>query len=204
MADMLAELVPVTPKQQDNRSIATTQERSTTRRRDIFSTTSCTCMAYHQTVDTELLPFLYFRKVFYRNHYRQCPKSQNSETNLELIMRIIPPKWLLSHAVNLSFSLRRRASYKNCSISPLIFGTSRLVDPAESPAFRAIRHTFDRAIIDTVDTIDRQFDRDHSLPAHHIRELEKVLRELFQSHQASALDESKGGNTLLYVSTRVL
>ena len=190
MAVMLDGMVTAMLKQSKNRNTVTNQENLSTEARNSFPNASCICRTIHQTVDTELLPFLYFRRIFRRNHYRQCPKSKNSETNLELLMRIVPPKWLLSHTVNLGFSLKLWASNTAWSISPLIFGTSRIVDSSESPAFQAILHTTERHL---------GWGSMHSA-AHDIRALEMLLRELFQSHCASVFDESKGGNTLLYVN----
>ncbi|RYN38248.1 hypothetical protein AA0119_g458 [Alternaria tenuissima] len=73
---------------------------------------------------------------------------------------------------------------KPFSISPIVVGTSRLVDPKTSPAFRAIANT-----------IEELWEGGQ----HHISipRLQNTLQDLFDNDEASALDIDNDGNTVL-------
>jgi hypothetical protein len=133
------------------------------------------------------LSFLHFRKVFRRHHYRQCPKSKTSETSLEFFMKIIPPTWLLSHTVHLGFSLQFSKWQTSWKISPLVVGTSRLVDSRTAPAFCAIQNTWQSHWSET------------GIQPAHVSALERTLRDIFECQQGSAFDEDANGSTLLCV-----
>jgi hypothetical protein len=76
---------------------------------------------------------------------------------------------------------------KPFSISPIVIGTSRLVNPETSLAFRALS-----------DTIDELYNT----RLHHIciPRLQNILQDLFDQQKASALDVDRNGRTLLSVS----
>ncbi|KAH7149848.1 hypothetical protein B0J13DRAFT_660603 [Dactylonectria estremocensis] len=78
-------------------------------------------------------------------------------------------------------------SNRGWKISPVILGTSRIVNSNESPAFKGIRQT--RTLLRSTRFKDSQ---------HQVRALETTLRDLFQGYIASPLDEDSAGNTLLY------
>lgn len=152
---------------------------------------SCTCRA-NQTAQMIPLSFLHFRKVFKRYHSRHCPKFTCSENSLVYMMRIVPPSWLLRHTINLSIVVRNWSTHTGFSISPLVIGTSRLVDRTNSPSFLAIQRTWNQ--------LDRSgFENSPTV----IDTLKTTLGELFISQQASPLDEDCYGNTLLSVSSIV-
>ncbi|KAH8586825.1 hypothetical protein B0O99DRAFT_748061, partial [Bisporella sp. PMI_857] len=65
-------------------------------------TSGCTCRSFSQTEQWQPLSMLHFKRVFVRHHYQECPKSKNSDKNLEYMLRIVPPLWLLRHTINLS------------------------------------------------------------------------------------------------------
>jgi len=149
---------------------------------------ACSCRTINQVNVCGPLAFLQFRKVFRRQHYCRCPESKSSETALELLMKITPPTWLLRHTISLGISLHNWGSQGGWKLSPLIVGISRLVDSRVSPAFQAIGKIFD------YDT------RSSTVSKEKFQTLEKTLRDLFVSGQASGLDEDESGNTILYVS----
>jgi hypothetical protein len=88
-------------------SVYNDRSHGATTRKDTFRHfNACTCRDISQATNVEPFSFLHFRKVFRRQHYRQCPKSKTSETSLEFLMKIIPPTWLLSHTIHLGFSFQ--------------------------------------------------------------------------------------------------
>lgn len=153
-----------------------------------LSASSCTCKIVNQTTQIEVLPFAYFRKVMRQNHYGGCPMSSTSDITLELLISVILPLWLLRYTINLSMVLRRSNSNRAWKISPIVLGASRIVDPAISPAFQAIRNA-QRSII-----------QDTRTEAIVIESLEDTIRHLIRDGKASVLDEDGYGITLLYVS----
>lgn len=148
---------------------------------------ACTCRDISNATNIEPLPFLHFRKVFRRHHYRQCPKSKTSETSLEFFMKIIPPTWLLSHTIHLGSSLQFSKLQTSWKISPLVVGTSRLVDSRTAPAFCAIRKQWHYCVSKT------------AIQPAQVSALERTLRDIFECGQGSAFDEDANGRTLLYV-----
>ncbi|KAI0410263.1 hypothetical protein F5X98DRAFT_359939 [Xylaria grammica] len=143
---------------------------------------SCTCRVISRTTVGDPFPFLQFRQIFRRHHYRQCPKFNSAGTDLEFLMRIVPPTWLMRHTINLGVSLQYWGSGNSrWRMAPLIVGTSRLVDSKTSPAFQAIRRLHPGSI----------------LPGD-IRALSRSLKDLFASGQASVYDEDDTGHTLLH------
>lgn len=63
-----------------------------------------------------------------------------SEDSLEYMMKVVPPKWLLSHTIHLGFSLRMRAFNHGFSIALIVFSTSRVVDRRASTAFKLLNN----------------------------------------------------------------
>ena len=154
---------------------------------------SCTCRIVNQTTQVEILPFIHFRKVMRRNHYCHCPKLKVSERSLEYLMTIILPLWLLAHTINFSMALRQWGSNRGWNISPIVLGASRIVDPATSPAFRAIQQA--RKHLDQI-ALESLFSRGQGII---VESLGNTIRDLIRDRKASAFDEDCYGSILLYV-----
>lgn len=150
------------------------------------SSTECHCRWFSCTNRYEPLSVLHFRKVFRRQHFESCPKSKTSEDSLEYMMKVVPPKWLLSHTIHLSFSLRIRAFNHGFSIAPIVLGTSRVVDRRASPAFKLLKN------------LERDLYNTAHIPGL-VNTLENSLRDLFGGGLSSPADEDQHGNTILYV-----
>lgn len=147
---------------------------------------ACTCKWFNRTDRYEPLSILHFRKVFRRRHFACCPRSKTSEETLEYMMRIVPPKWLLSHTIHLGCSLRMRAITHGFSIAPIVFGTSRVVDRWKSPAFLLFGN-FEKDLSSTTEGSEL------------VNTLENSLRGLFDTGLSSPADEDQYGNSILYV-----
>jgi hypothetical protein len=106
-------------------------------------------------------------------------------------MQLVPPSWLLFHTINIGTCVRNWSTLNPFSVNPIVIGTSRLVDPKTSPAFRAVAVT-----------IEELWEGEHyriSIPR-----LQNTLQDLFDAEEALALDVDNDGNTVLNVSCFVL
>ncbi|KAL1800772.1 hypothetical protein ACET3X_001114 [Alternaria dauci] len=150
----------------------------------------CRCRTVGTARRWQPLSILRFTRTFRAQHFSYCPDYRISEQSLEITMQLVPPIWLFSHTVNLSTHVRNWSTMGPFSISPIVVGTSRLVDPMTSPAFRAIART-----------IDELWDNGQ----HHVSipRLQNTLQALFNDHEASALDTDSNGDTILNNITRI-
>ena len=79
------------------------------------------------------------------------------------------------------------------SISPIVVGTSRLVDSNASPAFLAI--------LNAKEKLSKLREDELSIYAHDIvTQLHNTLQRMFDNAEASALDVDSNGHTVLNVS----
>lgn len=163
---------------------------------EVSSSTGCNCRSFSRTEQYEPLSILHFRKVFRRRHFSTCPRYKTSEDSLECVMRIVPPKWLLSHTIHLGFCMRMRAVSHAFSIAPIILGASRIIDKSVSPAFQLLENFESNLRHD--DTSDRPSAFTHPGPGI-VTTLENTLRDLFDSGLSSPADEDATGDTILYV-----
>lgn len=149
--------------------------------------TGCTCRSFSNTQNWRPLSFLHFRRIFRSQHFSFCPQYRSSEQSLHLMLQLVPPSWLLSHSIDLGIHMKNWCTSRAFSLSPIMVGTSRLVDRKTSPAFLAINRT--RSALSRTGS-------------HHIyiSQLQIVLRDLFNQQKASPLDTDCKGNTLLSVS----
>ena len=104
-------------------------------------------------------------------------------------MQLVPPCWLLSRSIRFGLHMKYLLSKGEFSISPMVVGTSRLINSDESPAFLAVQNT--RKELKT-----HGFHRSGIC----IPRLKNALTELFEQQKASPVDIDRNGNTLLYVS----
>lgn len=148
---------------------------------------SCNCKKVTQVTQVNPLSQLHFKKTIGRLHYRWCPKSRTTERNTELMLRIVLPSWTLCYIINLSIVLNWNPN-RGWRISPIIVGANRIVNPKTSPAFLALKQT--QSLLYSTWFEESQM---------RIKDLEVVLRTLFEASKASALDEDESGNTPLYV-----
>lgn len=151
----------------------------------------CTCHTINKAYRWQALSNLYFTRTFRSQHFSFCPRYQNSEQSLEFKVHMVPPSWLLSCTINLGIQVKNWWTFKPLSISPIVIGTSRVVDSRTSPGFRAIMDA-KRAVYCT--------------GQHHIYipKLQHTLRDLFDQQKASSLDIDSNGRTLLNVRVRFL
>ena len=147
----------------------------------------CKCRTVGTARRWQPLSILRFTRTFRAQHFSYCPEYRVSEQSLEVTMQLVPPIWLFSSTVNLGTHIRNWSTMKPFSISPIVVGTSRLVDPKTSPAFRAIANT-----------IEELWEGGQ----HHISipRLQNTLQDLFDNDEASSLDIDNDGNTVLNVS----
>jgi len=148
----------------------------------------CTCKKTNRITILATTSILHSRKVVKRQHHRRCPKSNTSMTELEFLMKIIPPIWLLSHVIYLGFSICYWNSKSSWKISPFIVGAVRLVDSSQSPAFRGFKHLKSLRLSKV------------GIQPVQIRNLERSIKDMLRCRVASVFDEDRYGNTLLYVS----
>jgi hypothetical protein len=147
----------------------------------------CRCRTVGTARRWQPLSILRFTRTFRAQHFSYCPEYRVSEQSLEVTMQLVPPIWLFSNTVNLGTRIRNWSTMKPFSISPIVVGTSRLVDPKTSPVFRAI-----------TETIEELWENGQ----HHISipRLQNTLQDLFDNNEASVLDIDDDGNTVLNVS----
>lgn len=161
------------------------------------SSTACACRSFSRTDEYEPLSILHFRKVFRRRHFASCPRSKTSEDSLEYMMKIVPPKWLLSHTIYLGFSMRMRAVDRAFSIAPIVLRASRVVDRRTSPAFQLLEK-FESNYFHFSPASPGLLTTFPAGPGS-VTTLESSLRDLFDGGLSSPADEDATGNTILYV-----
>ena len=152
---------------------------------------ACTCRTVNQITQVEPIRNIRLRKSVRRHHQPYCQRSTNQEQRLEFLISIVLPSWLLCYILNLGIVVNWGSNI-GWTISPIVLGARRVVDPALSPGFRAIQHIKDNYL--SCDPLRR------TEAFSHMRALAGTLRDLLRSGAASALDEDSSGNTLLYVS----
>ena len=108
-------------------------------------------------------------------------------------MQIVPPSWLLYRTIDFGTQVRNWSTMNQFSITPIVIGTSRLVDSQTSPAFCAIEDI--RKEIMELRQAGRYFGQQH-MPT----QLHYTLRRLFDNAEASVLDVDSDGRTVLNVS----
>jgi hypothetical protein len=151
----------------------------------------CKCRTVSTARRWQPLSVLRFTRTFRTQHFSYCPDYRDSEQSLEITMQIIPPSWLLCSTIDFGTHVKNWSTRKNFSMSPVVLGTSRLVDGDSSPAFRAIRDC--REELKRLTWKARQ---------HHVRitELQCTLQRLFEDGKASVIDTDSNGRTVLNVS----
>jgi hypothetical protein len=131
---------------------------------------------------------LHFQRVFRKLHYSSCPRYENSEESLALMMKIVPPAWLLAHTIQISVVLKNWSNSRGFSMLPVVIGTSRLVDAENSPGFQ-IMQRYENILYEDQFEDSKQF----------VVSLEEALKVVLDAGQSSVFDEDRNGNTLLYV-----
>jgi hypothetical protein len=148
---------------------------------------SCTCRVVRNARRWQPTSVIRFTQTFRVQHLSHCAAYESSEQTLEVSMQIFPPSWLLAQTIDVGVQVRNWYSSKPSSICPIVIGTTRLVDPSVSPAFRAIYEAEEDLLSYT--------------PSHAcIAGLQRTLQDLFDQRRASALDTDRHGRTLLNVS----
>jgi len=150
----------------------------------------CKCRTVNTARRWQPLSILRFTRTFRTQHFSYCPDYRNSEQSLEVTMQIVPPSWLLCHTIDFGTHVRNWSTLNPFSISPIIVGTSRLVDSKKSPAVRAIEHTKAELRMARLDT------RRHDML---VSRLQDTLQRLFDDGEASVLDAETDGRTILNV-----
>jgi hypothetical protein len=153
---------------------------------------SCTCRAVHKAHSLWLTSMVRYTKTYRAQHFSYCAAYRTSEQGFTQKIQFIPPSWLLLRTFDLGTQVKNLWSMKPSTICPIMYGTSRLVDPKTSPAFRAIE-VADGKLPNVL------ADREAIMTG-----LESTLRDLFVRGQASVLDTDRHGRTLLTVGTAAL
>jgi hypothetical protein len=146
----------------------------------------CRCRTIGTARRWQPLSILRFTRTFRTQHFSYCPDYHISEQSLEITMQLVPPSWLLPYAINVGTHVRNWSTVNPFSISPIVVGTSRLVDSETSLAFRAIASTLD----------DLWEHGQHHIS---IPRLQNTLQNLFNDREASVLDTDNNGDTILNV-----
>jgi hypothetical protein len=149
----------------------------------------CACRQSAHSTQSFPISFIHFTRTFRRHHFTWCPLYEVTGNSLEWLIAFVPPSWLLAHSLNLSFKLKGWRSRKGIELSPVVLGTSRLVDASNSLSFQALANTKAKL-----------FATNFKESATCIVTLKSILENIFQSGKASALDEDRDGNTILSVS----
>jgi len=150
----------------------------------------CKCRTVGTARRWQPLSIVRFTRTFRTQHFSYCPDYRASEQSLEITMQIVPPSWLLYRSIDFGTQVRNWSTMNQFSISPILIGTSRLVDSQTSSAFRAIEDTGK----------ELRFRQDTGLRHTIVPRLEVTLQRLFDNGEASALDTDTDGRTLLSVS----
>jgi hypothetical protein len=153
------------------------------------SSMNCTCRSKNQTNHWQPIPMLHFKRSFRTNHHSHCPRYVTSDQSLELMARLLPPSWLFARSIDVSLQVRYWPTNKSFSISPIVIGSSRLVDTAKSLAFQAFFNTREKL---------KQSGFEQS--AIYLPDLQAALHHLYQTQKASPFDQDYLGNTILHVS----
>lgn len=159
---------------------------------------SCSCKSFTRTNYHMTLAMIHFQRIFRRQHYSTCPRYKTSDQSLEYTLKLVPPTWLLSRTVEFSLFLREAHDGRLCSFSPLIFGTSRLVDRDTSPGFRLV----DRYRKKFKETEVVEVRGSMKIPNHLLESFGRSLKDLLDDGSCSVLDQDRDGRTLLYVCLR--
>ena len=150
--------------------------------------TDCKCRRVNNSYQWQLFPILRFVHTVLTRHYSYCPKYAQSERTDGLMVQLLPPSWLYSGSLDLELKVEYWRSKQKISISPMIVGTSRLVDRNRSPAFLAVSDMRDQLKQDGFDCSPT-----------YVPKLKAALDNFFNSGKASPFDTDRNGNTLLYV-----
>ena len=150
---------------------------------------SCKCRTINNIYHWQLLPILHFIKTVRTKHFSYCPRYVQSKRKVDFVIQLAPPSWLLSRTIDLGLQMKYLWSTRYFRMSPIIVGTSRLVDSNLSPAFLAVRNAREKLK-------EAGFHRSNI----YILNLENALKDLFNNGKASPLDTDRSGHTLLYVS----
>ena len=151
----------------------------------------CKCHTVSTARRWQPLSILRFTRTFRTQHFSYCPDYRNSEQSLEVTMQIVPPSWLLHHTIDFGTRVRNWSTMNQFSISPIVVGTSRLVDSKKAPAFLAIANT-------RWELRDRRQDGQPHFTS--VPQLQSTLQRLLDNGEASVLDTDIYGRTLLSVS----
>jgi len=152
----------------------------------------CKCRTVGTARRWQPLSILRFTQTFRTQHFSYCPDYRNSEQSLEITMQIVPPSWLLYHTIDFGTKVRNWSTINSFSISPIVVGTSRLVDSRTSPAFRAIANSLKEV---------RELRGAGRYGQRHIpTQLHNTLQRMFDNAEASALDVDSDGRTVLNVN----
>jgi len=149
----------------------------------------CRCRTVGTARRWQPLSILRITQTFRTEHFSYCPDYRSSEQSLEITMQIVPPSWLLYHTIDFGTHVRNWSTMSPFSISPMVVGTSRLVDSKTSPAFRAIK--------DTIQQVDRLHW--HTSGSGLIPQLQSSLQQLLENGEASIFDADSNGRTILNV-----
>jgi hypothetical protein len=152
----------------------------------------CKCRTVSTARRWQPLSILRFTRTFRTQHFSYCPDYQYSEQSLEITMQIVPPSWLLCSTIDFGTHVKNWSTRKNISISPVVIGTSRLVDRDSSLAFRAITECLNELV-----SLSWKNARQHHVL---IPELQCTLQRLFEDGKASVIDTDSNGHTVLNVS----
>ncbi|KAI4657051.1 uncharacterized protein J4E79_007667 [Alternaria viburni] len=153
----------------------------------------CKCRTVSTARRWQPLSILRFTRTFRTQHFSYCPDYRNSEQSLEVTMQIVPPSWLLYHTIDFGTRVRNWSTMNQFSVSPIVIGTSRLVDSQMSPAFLAIANTDN----ELSELKHPQLTCRHP---HVVAQLHNTLQRIFDDGEASALDVDSDGRTVLNVS----
>ena len=182
-AQRLKDLRVASPKMSNGETEIDTEHDSSTR---------CKCRPIKNTSYWQPFSILHFMRTVQTRHFSYCPRYVRSDREIDLVMRLVPPTWLLSRTIHFGMQLKYFWSRGGFSMAPMIVGTDRLVDPNISPAFLAVRNT--REELKETGFIDSSIC---------IPKLKTALEDLFESQTASPFDMDHDRSTLLYVSKSI-
>lgn len=152
----------------------------------------CKCRSIKKFSYWQPLSILHFMRTVQTRHFSYCPRYVCPDREIDLVMRLVPPSWLLSRTIHFGIQWKYFWSTGALSIAPIIVGTDRLVDPNISLAFLAVRNTRE-------ELKEAGFNRSSIC----IPRLKNALEDLFENQKASPLDMDRDGSTLLYISKSI-
>ncbi|PSN66213.1 hypothetical protein BS50DRAFT_410010 [Corynespora cassiicola Philippines] len=147
----------------------------------------CTCRTINRTSHWRPLSVVHLTKTSKVDHFSYCPEYRNSKKSSSITVHLVPPAWAASNMISLAFRMESWKANGNFSISPMVIGTSRLVDRETSPAFRAIEDTLE----------PYRYGSLYNIPDAPWKNLQITLQTLFNDQRASVLDTDRNGCTLL-------